>query len=146
MWEFLLSFLVELLVAALLALGGVWWAWGRKWLQRRKERKGREFRAKVERCVREGGREMGAEDALRNREVETLPPSPDKIWRVRGYLGGNILEEEWYADIEEAKRAGRRFLQWYDYPDPDGRPPFDQIKVVNVKTGEVALSLASRWA
>ena len=145
-----MSFAAEIFAGAVIALVGAWWRWGRKWLQRRKkekqEREEREFRAKVECCVREVVREMGAEDAPRNRKVETLPPSPDKIWRVRGYLGGNILEEEWYADIEEAKRAGRRFLQWDDYPDPDGRPPFDQIKVVNVKTGEVALSLASQWA
>ena len=54
MWEFLLSFLGALLSAASLALG-VWWAWGRKWHQRRKkekqQREEREFRAKVRRWV-----------------------------------------------------------------------------------------------
>lgn len=139
------------LIAGTLALGGLWmlWLWGRKWLQRRKERKGREFRARVECCVREVVRdvlrEMGAEDAIRNREVETLPSSPDKIWRVRGYRGGDVLEEKWYADREEAKQAGRRLLEWDNFPDPDGRPPFERMNVVNAKTGDVALSLAAWW-
>ena len=133
-----------LVAAILVAVIGGWWVrvWGRKWFQRRKkekqEREEREFRAKVECCVREVLREMKADD----REVETLPSLSDgENWLVRGYRDGNIVEQLGYADREEAEQAGRRLLEWRDYPDPDGCPVSHQIKVWNLKTGEVVLSL-----